>query len=372
MPLPSETVADQASFNPGTAGRYASATDGPAAVLGVMMLLVPALGVPSILMVQDTLKSALLAFGVLLAALLFFWQQRQRNTPLQWHGLVWLPLALMAYALGSMAWSHTYLAGVEAIRWFVLSLLLWLGLNSLTRENMPNLVWGIHVGAVVASVWTALQFWFDFRLFPQAAVPASTFINRNFFAEYAVCALPFSIWLLASLRSSRWLGPMALTLAFNVVALMMTGTRSALMALLLLAPVFAVILVRYRQQFAFGRSSQAQKMLVGLVLAIGIGALGSVPTGNALIIKEGSGTTALQRSFLRTASMLKSTEYTAMVAAGRYQNASEVLREGLRLVERQVSEDEMRLVALREAVQVGMADIKAGRFMSFDSPLALG
>ncbi len=61
-----------------------------------------------------------------------------------------------------------------------------------------------------------------------------------------------------------------------------------------------------------------------------------------------------------------------MVAAGRYQNASEVLREGLRLVERQVSEDEMRLVALREAVQVGMADIEAGRFMSFDSSLALG
>lgn len=61
-----------------------------------------------------------------------------------------------------------------------------------------------------------------------------------------------------------------------------------------------------------------------------------------------------------------------MVTTGRYQNASEVLREGLRLVERQVAEDEMRLVALREAVQVGMADIEAGRFMSFDSPLALG
>ncbi len=61
-----------------------------------------------------------------------------------------------------------------------------------------------------------------------------------------------------------------------------------------------------------------------------------------------------------------------MVTTGRYQNASEVLREGLRLVERQVSEDKMRLVALREAVQVGMADIEADRFMSFDSPLALG
>ena len=310
MPLPSETVVGQASFNPGTTGRYASATDGPAAVLAWMMLLVPALGVPSTLMVQDTLKSALLAFGVLLAALLFFWQQRQRTTPLQWHGLVWLPLVLMVYALGSMAWSHTYLAGVEAIRWFILSLLLWLGLNSLSRENLPTLVWGIHGGALVASVWVTLQFWFDFRLFPQYASPASTFINRNFFAEYAVCALPFSVWLLASLRRSRWLGPMALSVALNVVALMMTGTRSALMALLLLAPVFAVILIRYRHQFAFWQWTTAQKTLVGLVLVVGMGTLGSVPTGNPKITTEGSGTTALQRSFLRTASMFKSTEYT--------------------------------------------------------------
>lgn len=40
-----------------------------------------------------------------------------------------------------------------------------------------------------------------------------------------------------------------------------------------------------------------------------------------------------------------------LVTAGRYQNASEVLREGLRLVERRESEDDMRLVALREAAR---------------------
>lgn len=57
----------------------------------------------------------------------------------------------------------------------------------------------------------------------------------------------------------------------------------------------------------------------------------------------------------------------AMVAAGRYQNASEVLREGLRLVERQVSEDAMRLLALREAARVGIADIEAGAYDTFDS-----
>ena len=57
-----------------------------------------------------------------------------------------------------------------------------------------------------------------------------------------------------------------------------------------------------------------------------------------------------------------------MVKTGRYQNASEVLREGIRLVERQEAEDEARLKALREAANAGIADIDAGRFRSFDAP----
>ena len=61
-----------------------------------------------------------------------------------------------------------------------------------------------------------------------------------------------------------------------------------------------------------------------------------------------------------------------IVASGRYQNASEVLREGLRLVERRESEDAMRLVALREAARIGIADIDAGALRSFKSVDALG
>lgn len=57
-----------------------------------------------------------------------------------------------------------------------------------------------------------------------------------------------------------------------------------------------------------------------------------------------------------------------LVKAGRYQNASEVLREGIRLVERQEAENEARLKTLREAARVGIADIDAGRFQSFDAP----
>lgn len=56
-----------------------------------------------------------------------------------------------------------------------------------------------------------------------------------------------------------------------------------------------------------------------------------------------------------------------LVRSGRYQNASEVLREGVRLVEQREAEDAAKLAALRAAVQVGLDDIEAGRYHEFDS-----
>lgn len=51
-----------------------------------------------------------------------------------------------------------------------------------------------------------------------------------------------------------------------------------------------------------------------------------------------------------------------LVSSGRYQNASEVLREGLRLIQQHEHEQAMCLQALREAVAVGVADIDTGRY----------
>jgi len=60
-----------------------------------------------------------------------------------------------------------------------------------------------------------------------------------------------------------------------------------------------------------------------------------------------------------------------LVASGRYQNASELLREGLRLLENQEVGEKVRLKALREAARIGIADIDAGRFRRFASPAGL-
>lgn len=311
-PLPDASPASAAPAAPVPASAATSgalprepADDGWAAgLLALTMFLAPAVGAPTELMLQDTLKSIVVAVGSLVAALLFFLQMRGRAEPLRWHGIVWLPLALCAYALGSMAWSHTYLGGVEAVRWFLFALIAWLALNTFTRDRLQWLAWAMHGGALVASLWAVLQFWVDFNLFPQGPNPGSTFINRNFFAEFVVCTLPFGALLLTQARGSAAVAAMAASIGFVITAILMTGTRGALIALWLqLLVVLPLIAWRCRRQLAWSTWSRGLRIVAPAVLAATVLALGLVPSGNAKILDEQRGDTPLARAFLRTQSI---------------------------------------------------------------------
>jgi antitoxin ParD1/3/4 len=56
-----------------------------------------------------------------------------------------------------------------------------------------------------------------------------------------------------------------------------------------------------------------------------------------------------------------------LVGSGRYRNASEVLREGLRLFEQREAEEAARLKVLCKAARAGFDELDRGEFKEFES-----
>ncbi len=281
-------------------------------VLAATLLLAPGLGVYSDRMLQDTFKSMLLSFGAIIA--LGLWVSSWRHASARvvvWHDVLALPLLLAAYALGSMVWSHRYLAGVEVARWLVLSLLVWLCLNLASLARTRVLLVGLHLGAVVAATWAVAQFWFDLSLFAQGPNPASTFVNRNFLAEFLVASVPLGVWLWTQARGSARIGALAASNGWVVLALLMTGTRSALVALALLVPILVWWAWAWRARFSLGQWSRAQRLWALMVVTVVVFGLGQLPCGNAQIRAEHGAqpVSALERALHRTATVASPGEY---------------------------------------------------------------
>lgn len=263
-----------------------------------MIFVTPAVGVPHEMMLQDTLKSMIVAFMSLGAALLLFWRQRNRRDALRWHFVMWLPIMLCAYGLGSMVWAHTYLAGVEAIRWFLFAVILWLVLNCVTRERWPMLAWAIHFGALAVAVLGAGQYWQDVRFIPQGPNPAATFVNRNFAAEFMSMTLVFSAWLIFRERRNPVLIFLAATTGFHLVYLMMCGTRSAIYATYANFVFIALMAWKFRSLFVFSKWTSGQRILVPAVFLISLLGLGSLPSASSYA--EYKGRTPIERVYTRS------------------------------------------------------------------------
>jgi O-antigen ligase len=194
---------------------------------------------------------------------------------------MWLPLMLCAYALGSMVWAHTFLAGVEAIRWFLFAVIVWLVLNCVSRERLPMLAWAIHLGALAVCLLGASQYWFDVRFIPQGPNPAATFVNRNFAAEFVSMTLVFSLWLMLRERRTPVLLFLAATTAFHIVFLLMCGTRAALLAVGISLPFMVFMAWKFRALLAYGQWRSNQRVLVSVMMLAVILGLGFIPSGNS-------------------------------------------------------------------------------------------
>jgi O-antigen ligase len=202
------------------------------------------------------------------------------------------------------------LGGVEATRWFLFSLILLLGTNVFTPERVTHLAWGVHLGAVIASLWAALQFWMDFSFFAQGPNPASTFVNRNFFGEFLVCTLPFSVLLLSRVKDKVTVFSLTFSVGFNVAALMMTGTRSALLGLMLYGILLPIVLTMYGRQFVSTGWRLGHVVAVLTLLLATIAGIAAIDSGNPKLITESGPGDAIDRAFKRTLSMATPTEYS--------------------------------------------------------------
>ena len=60
-----------------------------------------------------------------------------------------------------------------------------------------------------------------------------------------------------------------------------------------------------------------------------------------------------------------------LVDSGQYQNASEVLRDGLRLLQQREAEKAVSIEALRDAANAGLEDFAAGRYHAFSDSKTL-
>ncbi len=275
--------------------------DWTAIILALMLFFTPALGVPNEFMLQDTLKSMIVAFMSLGAALILFWRQRNRRDAMRWHFVMWLPMMLCVYALGSMVWAHTYLAGVEAIRWFLFAVIVWLVLNCMTRERFPMMAWAVHLGAFAVALLGASQFWLDVKFIPQGPNPAATFVNRNFAAEFMVTTLVFSVWLILREKRTTVLSFLSATTAFHLIFLMMCGTRSALVAAYVCIPFMGLMAWKFRSQLAFVKWNSQQRITVPAVMLLIILSLGFIKSGSSS--NELAGQSPFDRLLTRTAAI---------------------------------------------------------------------
>ncbi|MEJ8837785.1 O-antigen ligase family protein [Ramlibacter sp. AN1133] len=272
-------------------------------VLAAAVIMLPVTGMSSAIVYQDTLKAFLASAAAVLALLALFWRLRSPAT-LRTHAIVVLPLLLAVYALGSIGWAHGYLAACEAIRWALFAAVLAVGVNAFTGENAARLAWSVHLGAVGAAGIAALQFLFAFGFFAQGeAHPAATFANRNFMAEYLVCALPFGGMLLARARRDDAVALLSASIGLVVLALMMAATRSALIALGLEAIAFALIVWRLRSVLPMTQWRPGTRVLAILVFAGVVGGLGSIPSADRSVLHEDRGATAIERTLNRSRSI---------------------------------------------------------------------
>lgn len=292
-----------------------------AKLLALGLLVVGAIGAPQQVVLPDTLKSVVAALFALAALILFAWQLDGRKAGIRWSLYLLAPLGLTLMALVSTAWAPLTMAMTEALRWLLIGTIMWLAMNAFNRSHFVHLARAAQTAVLVASLFALIEFWFDPGWFPAAAAPGSTFGNRNMFAEFVACGLPFCLWRLVRQTTMQRALLHGVATGLSVVALMATGSRAALLGSIAISLLMLAYYGAGRMRGAFGavsgRATLAAALLAPVVV---VGALGWIPTGNSHIITEHAedrrGLTPIQRTTVRLGSLVKEDTYVEKSSFG--------------------------------------------------------
>ncbi len=167
---------------------------------------------------------------VALACLGWLLQTRRRqdlcpiSSPLLPPALCLMGIALLS-ALGT---PHPPEAMAKLLNQATLLVLLWVVANALSTEQFRPMLWSSALTGLAVALIGVLQYHgLAFLGIPSAAPPSATFVNRNFAAEYLICAIPLSGLLFLTARRQVVLLVSGLSTALMSVYLVYTRTRSA-------------------------------------------------------------------------------------------------------------------------------------------------
>lgn len=278
-------------------------------VLVAMLVLLPAIGSSTETLLQDTLKSSIASIFVLVSAIYLTFEKKE-YTKIALHPISWVFTLAALFSLSSIFWSHAYLAGVEFSRWVIFSIIFVIASKSINPSNFRLVSWSVHLGACIAALWASLQFWFDFQAFAQGPGPASTFVNKNFFAEFLVCTIPFSLLVIFQAKEKITAYLLAFSLGFNLASLVMTGTRSAFIATLLIFIFMPYPIWLNRRFYCANHWKKRYLVYLTVFLFVGFFGVGSIKTNNPGLISELGRITALERATSRANTLNQIGTYT--------------------------------------------------------------
>lgn len=279
------------------------------------------IGAPGQFVLPDTIKSVTAALFALAALALFAWRL-DRSTGVRWSPYLLAPFGLAAMAVVSAAWAPATMALVEAGRWLLIGILMWLGMNAFSRGHFVHLARAAQWALLLTSVLALIEFWFDFGWFPADAAPGSTFGNRNAFAEFLATGLPFCLWYLLRQATIQRAALHGIATGLPVLALMCTGSRAALVGSITGAVLVLAFYGAGRLRGAFSATSSRATLATALLVPLAVVlALGWLPSGNRNIINDhlldARGLTPIARTSVRLGSLFRPGTYDDGTSFGK-------------------------------------------------------